>query len=212
MSKRDYNKSTTGTRDDSQLMRKVAEEMNEVMGLEPPLPTNPGRDGDSIYKEIVKESKEIDLKKDTGEFSDDVQAFLEKEGLWPGTKKSKKDRQEPVKDKTNEKEGDGKMAKKSAKKKKKTAKKSKAKAVAKKSAKKSSKAQTKTTPAKNAGKNEYGIRKGTTADKVCQLIATGKCTMSNIKEKTGTTHYNLVNKLGNVKKDKDGILSFKKGK
>ena len=140
MSKRDYNKSTTGTRDDSQLMRKVAEEMNEVMGLEPPLPTNPGRDGDSIYKEVVKESKEINLKKDTGEFSDDVQAFLEKEGLWPGTKKSKKDRQEPVKDKTNEKEGDGKMAKKSAKKKKKTGKKSKAKAVAKKSAKKSSKA------------------------------------------------------------------------
>ena len=209
MGKRDHTKTTIGTRDDSQLLRKTAEEMNEVMGLEPPLPTNVGREGHgALFKMITEESKEIDLKKDDGEFSKGVQAFLEREGLWPGSKKSKAKPVATNDNKSTKKEGEKEMSKKSAKKKTGNRAKSKKKkaAVVK---KKTSKA---TTTTKGAGKNEHGIRKGTIADKVCQLIATGKCTMSDIKKKTGTTHYNLVNKLGNVKKDKDGILSFKKGK
>ncbi len=134
--KRDYSKSLKGTQDDSQLMRKIAEEFNDVMKLTPPIRSNPGREGDLVYKDIVDESKEIDLSKDDGKFSSDVVAFLKQEGLWPGSEKIKKDVEHLV-DKTKPIEkGENKVGTKTAKKKK-AVKKSKKKAAKKKAAKKS---------------------------------------------------------------------------
>ncbi len=87
---------------DIKFLKKVADEMNRIMGLEPEIELD---NENNLEKTIRNESKEIDLKEDEGKFSNEVEEYFKAEGLWPGMEPVKNDSEnnEPITAKKGEK-------------------------------------------------------------------------------------------------------------
>ncbi len=216
---------------DIEILSKVAKELNKVMGLNPQIDVKQVQD---LYKQIernalgkdeqgkVDSDEALSTKMDEGKFSREVEGFLDSNNLlpegWallPNEEKPFDDSVvmktadiAPVAEQIEEKESTETKAEEEKVSKKKKGKKAKAKVSKKIREKKETTSKKTTTKSNGVNKNKWGVRKGTKADKTCELFAAGKYTMSEIKKKIGDTQYNLAKRLS-VKKNKEGILSLK---
>jgi hypothetical protein len=209
---------------DVKKMKVVAKELNSIVQPSIPIDLDAAKDvlyydirevcemleeGDEITSEAAKTIKEMGFTIPAGV---SVQGDAEKKNVKKPASEIKMPKLEPKKEKKKAEAAPKAKPKKKAEAKpvsKKVAKKPAAKATEKKEVKKPAK-KTQAKPVKTGTKNtdKFGLRADSKRSKVAMDLSTGKFTMSEIKEKYGDTHYNLLRQL-----EKNGYtVSYTKNK